>query len=220
MRSSRPGTAAGVVLALLAASTVNAQEDRSQQALARAQGLLRQVSAQKQELESANVRLVAEVDALKKQLSRAEGGLKEASQNLASEQRKAQRTGGTLESTRDRLTRTEERLREVETTLRTTRATLQERERWLADVEGRLAGVESQLGDSERKNIQLYQANIELLELYRGKGAWTAILQREPTGLKNVEIENVLQEYRLKLEDSLTQANRETVRSDTTPDNE
>lgn len=215
MRSSRSGPigrAALALLALHAGSAAFGQEDRSAQALARAQALLRQVSAQKQELEAANARLSAAVDALEQKLTRAEAGLKQTSVNLASEQRKAERTGGALDSTRDRLTRTEEKLRETESILRSTKASLQDTERQVAEVKGRLGQAESQLAESERKNLRLYQANVELLDLYKNKGPWTAMLQREPTGLKNVEIENIVQEYRIKLEDSLTDLNREAGR--------
>lgn len=202
MRSSRPGWQPVAVALLFATGLAGAQEDRSQQALARAQALLRQVSAQKQELETANARLSAEVAALEQKLGRAEAGLKETSANLAAEQRKAERTGGTLDSTRERLNQAEGRLRETDTNLRNTSATLQERERKLAEMESRLAETESRLADSESKNLLLYQANVELLELYRDKGPLAAVLQREPTGLKRVQIENIVEEYRGKLDEA------------------
>ena len=41
----------------------------------------------------------------------------------------------------------------------------------------------------------------ELMTRYHRKGVWDAILQREPvTGLKEVEMQNVLQEYQDKLD--------------------
>lgn len=213
MRSSRAVRLAGVALALLSAAGARAQEDRGQQALARAQALLRQASSQKQELEAANVRLNNELETTKRKLAAAEAALKESSTSLASEQRRALRAGSDLEGARDRLTLTEERLRETEAVLRATRATLQEREQQLAEASGRTAQLEAELADSEHKNLALYQANVELLELYRNKGPITALLQHEPTGLKAVGIENILQEYRLKLDDSLAEANRRTAPS-------
>jgi chromosome segregation ATPase len=197
-----------VAAILLAVGAANAQEDRSQQALARAQALLRQVSAQKQELEGANARLAAEVDALDKKLKRAEAGLKEANAKLEAEQRNTARAAQSLENASGRQARLEERLRETNTTLRSTNAALQEAKREVAGLEGRVAELEGQLAETERKNLDLYQANVELLDLYKKKGAWAAMLQREPSGLKNVQIENTLQEYRLKLQDSLADRNR------------
>jgi chromosome segregation ATPase len=215
MPSSRGKLAAWPVLLMLVSPPVAAQEDASQQALARAQTLLRQVSAQKQQLETANARLSAEVDALQTKLTGAEARLKDTALNLESEQRKATRTTGVLESTQERLTRTEGTLREAIERLRSANTDLQQARREGAELTARLAQAESELADSERKNLQLYQANVELTEMYRNKGVWAAMLQREPTGLKNVEIENVLQEYRLKLEDSLTDSNRDAARNAT-----
>ncbi|MCK6371918.1 MAG: hypothetical protein L6Q83_11475 [Gammaproteobacteria bacterium] len=203
------------MLALLAAAPAGAQEDRSQQALARAQALLRQVSGQKQELETANARLTAEIDALERKLGAAESGLKRTGADLQAEQRKAERVSGALDDNRARLERTEAALREAKTRLNEANEGIRRKDEAIASLEGRLAATEDRLADSERKNLQLYEANVELLALYRNKGAWSALLQREPTGLKNVEIENVLQEYRLKLDDSLTEGNQETLRGGT-----
>ena len=38
------------------------------------------------------------------------------------------------------------------------------------------------------------------------------MLQREPSGLKNAQIESILEEYRVKLDDSLTDDNRDAFR--------
>lgn len=216
MRSSSLVNVVLVVLAvplLCGGTAAFAQQDRNAQALARAQALLRQVSGEKQELEIANARLLAEKDALEQKLARAEGGLKAANASLAVEQRKA----GALESTREQLTQSEARSRATDNSLRAAKAQLREAEARIAEVSGRVAELEGLLADSERKNLQLYRANVELVELYRDKGPLTALLQREPTGLKSVGIENIVQEYRLKLDDSLTDANREALRRGDTP---
>jgi chromosome segregation ATPase len=211
MRSSDAKAAAVFFIFVLVSASVGAQ-DASQQALARAQALLRQVSAQKQQLETDNARLSAEVDALKSKLASAQAQLKQTNLTLESEQRKSARTESMLEDTRERVTRTEGTLREAIERLRTANAELQKAKSEGADLTSRLAETGKELADSERKNLQLYQANVELLEMYRNKGVWTSMLQREPTGVKNVEIENVLQEYRLKLQDSLRDSNRDAAR--------
>jgi chromosome segregation ATPase len=198
----------------LAGSAQGQQAERDQQALARAQALLRQVSSQKQELEATNARLTAELDALQRKLGKAEASLKKTNVDLQVEQRKAERAGGALEDNRERLTRTEEGLRETRQRLQKATADLRQKEADAAALQARLAEVEGNLADSERKNLELYQANVELLELYREKGPWAALLQREPvTGIKGVAIENTLQEYRAKLEQSLTDSNRKALRS-------
>lgn len=72
-----------------------------------------------------------------------------------------------------------------------------------------------ELEDSERKNLDLYRLNVELLEAWHRKGPLTALLQREPvTGIGNVALENVLQEYRHKLDEALRESNRAAAGDD------
>jgi len=205
---------------MLASGPVPAQQaEPTAQALARAQALLRQVSAQKDELEVANARLAAELDDVRQRAARAEAGLNEASLDLDSERRKASRSDESLERTRERLERTEATLREAIERLRATEGELREAGLSRDEFAGRIAVLEAELADSERKNLEMYQANVELMELYRAKGPIKALLQAEPvTGLKSVAIENTLQEYRLKLDDALRDANREAARRLQAPD--
>ena len=211
MRNSSYTVLVTAAACLLVAGKAAAQQDPAQ-ALARAQSLLRQVSAQKQELEVANARMAAELAALEKQADRAEASLKETSLDLESEQRQMARTSQTLERTQERLARTEDNLREAIERLRNTNAELRDTSIAKADLEARLAATEAELADSERKNMDLYLANVELLELYEKKGPFTSIFQREPvTGIKNVQIQNTLQEYQVKLDDSLRDSNRDAI---------
>ena len=53
----------------------------------------------------------------------------------------------------------------------------------------------------EKKNMALYEMNVDILDRYKNKGVLSALLQAEPfTQIKNVEMENILQEYKEKLE--------------------
>lgn len=53
----------------------------------------------------------------------------------------------------------------------------------------------------EANNDELYRIGRELVEWYSHKGAWNAILEAEPfTRMKSVEMENMLENYREKLE--------------------
>ena len=71
------------------------------------------------------------------------------------------------------------------------RNAVQERDTWIADCQS--------------KNEGLYKANGELLDAYRDKGAFAALVQREPvTGIASVKVENAVQEYRFRLEDLRT----------------
>jgi hypothetical protein len=51
----------------------------------------------------------------------------------------------------------------------------------------------------EDKNLKLYGYADEVLGLYKNKGVWAALSQKEPVlGLKEVDVENVVQEYQQK----------------------
>jgi len=207
-----------ILLTLFLSSPLFGQDERSAQALSRAQSLLRQVSAQKQELEVANARMTADLASLEAENKRLQARLKETNLDLESTERKSDRNSQLLELTQERLARTEDTLREGIERLRETSAELFETQRAKAQLEAELAETEAELDDSERKNLKLYEANVELLELYRKKGPVTALFQREPvTGLKSVEIENVLQEYRIKLEDSLRESNQAKLEAGNQP---
>jgi chromosome segregation ATPase len=57
------------------------------------------------------------------------------------------------------------------------------------------------LGVCEQKNLKLYQLNREILGQYHHKGMLGVLTQVEPlTGIESVRMENILQEYRDKLD--------------------
>jgi DNA repair exonuclease SbcCD ATPase subunit len=81
--------------------------------------------------------------------------------------------------------------------------TLAEREQAGKTLEVVLAQEKKERAVCEDKNLKLYQYGQEVLEKYRTKGVWDALAQGEPfTGIKDVEVYNVLQEYRDKLGDN------------------
>jgi DNA repair exonuclease SbcCD ATPase subunit len=51
----------------------------------------------------------------------------------------------------------------------------------------------------EAKNVTLYGYAEEVLQRYKKKGVWASLSQKDPMfGLKEVDVENVVQEYQLK----------------------
>lgn len=90
------------------------------------------------------------------------------------------------------LVKTKESLREIQENLDKTLAEKQTFEASAAD-RGR------QLEQCTIKNTKLYELNGELLQRYARKGVMDAMAKREPfTGLKKVEMENLLQELQDK----------------------
>lgn len=110
----------------------------------------------------------------------------------------------TTKSAQDDLTR---KLAESNTALAAANAKLAEAGKQMAAGQAELAQVRQGLERSktdnavcENKNLKLYSYAQEVLQAYKKKGVWASLSQKDPVlGLKEVDVENVVQEYRLKM---------------------
>ncbi len=69
--------------------------------------------------------------------------------------------------------------------------------------EGDLSSKAGEIKSCETKNGALYQLAVALMEKYRNKGVMSSLMQKEPfTGIEEVKIESLLQEYRDKADAS------------------
>lgn len=179
-------------LALLAGvlpAWAQAPADGAQKALARAQYLLRQQTAEKTALQ-------AQLDELKKQLAAAQQELASARAGAASRQQDLQRKlAASVDAERERARGDAARLAQL-------RRQLQESVANGETLQARLDTQKQNFKLCYANNRKLHDLNLELVELYENKGVVDALRQREPiTGLKRVEVENLVQDYRYKLED-------------------
>ena len=73
-----------------------------------------------------------------------------------------------------------------------------------AQLSTQLAAQTRRADACEEKNAQLYSVTMDLIDRYReNRGAWEKFLLSEPfTGLKSVEVENLLDDMRSKAKDS------------------
>jgi chromosome segregation ATPase len=79
---------------------------------------------------------------------------------------------------------------------------LAERRKAEADLQSSLKATQQKLERSESNNARLALIAEELTERYKNKGVTTSILQAEPfTQIQKVEMENLLAEYRERIED-------------------
>lgn len=93
------------------------------------------------------------------------------------------------------LVKSKESLREIQENLDKTLA-----EKQVAEASATERG--RQLEQCTIKNTKLYELNGELLQRYANKGVMDAMARREPfTGLKRVEMENLLQDFQSKLDE-------------------
>lgn len=179
------------------------------QAAARSQAVLQQLTAERARLQAENAKLVTDRDQLAKDME-------ETKQRLKSSQKDLKRSQVDLETSRDgneglnkrlkgahdRIERSEGRLRDLIAKHKATVQRLGASESKNHELEDLAARQKEQIATLEGKNKKLYQAGIQLMDRYEDKGIVDALLQREPlTQIKDVEVQNVLEEYRNKLDD-------------------
>lgn len=177
-------TASLLLVSLLAILPVSAAED----------------SAQAKKLQQMQRKFAQEKASLEGQLRDASGKLEESGKKADDAAARSAVLGG-------KLRRVEEENRRLSEVLAETRQKL-EAENARLSAEGRklhseLAAQKDSTATCEARSAKLYQYGDELLGLYVSKGAFTGLLQSEPfTGIKRIEVENVYEDYRDKLDQS------------------
>jgi chromosome segregation ATPase len=189
-----------MLLALAMAPAAGAADSdataRMREMLHRAQEALRQAQSDNADLVRAKSDAEQKLDAANKQLEAARG-VSKAEITLRGQVKTAQ---AAQDDVTRKLNETAERLAAANAKLGETARQLTAREAELAQLRQGLEQGKAANASCERKNLQLYSYSQEILDAYRKKGVWGALAQKDPVlGLKNVEIENVVQEYKLKL---------------------
>lgn len=183
--------------------------NREKEALRRAQTQLQQAQGQLSALEQEKAKLGAERDKAVKEAKAVQGRLRKAERSLGEEKTRGEQLSRELEgtkqdlaSTRTRLTDTETRLADTAKTLFQTQQTLARTEADKRGLEGVKVRQEKEIAACEDKNLKLYRTGRELMTRFEQKTCGEILAQKEPfTGLKRVEIENLLEEYRDKLDE-------------------
>lgn len=175
---------------LVAVSTITGSsavfaQSAEQKALARAQYMLRQANAEKAGMQQ-------EITSLKEQLASLE-------QQLEDSKISAKKKQGKLSNALDSW---KEGYEKLQAQYQDTRKELYETDQNLQRMS---VAFQTQTENFELcfdNNNKLYEINKEMLSLYQNKGAVDSFLQKEPfTGLKQVEIENLVQDYQYKMDD-------------------
>jgi len=200
-------------LVALACSAAGQQaNDQAAQALARAQGLLRQLAQEKAALDTELAKLRAENAKLRKDAGANEARLADTEAGLESATRETAGVRASLARTEQRLARTDAKLRDVVARYKAQALKLRDTEAERGELQSRLEATAHELEDAERKNLALYKLNRQILAEFDRVGPWEGLLRKEPfTGLKRVEIENLTQEYEHKLQDQVRDGNLNAV---------
>lgn len=163
---------------------------------------VRRLQQAQRKLEQEKTQLVQEKTALDSQLKEAAGKLDSVRRQAGAAARKAAELEQELAATRTAREALAAKLADAEQRL----AKLSEQQRATEAERKRLDALAAQqkqtISGCEAKNGALHQQGVELLDRYQQKGCFDAALQGEPfTGLKQVAIENFVEDSREKLDE-------------------
>lgn len=170
------------------------QVQQLQQAQQAGQQTQQQLTQEKTALDEQLKKRAGELGGVRKKLSDAERERDELRQKLQAAEQERDAIKARLEETATKLASTEQSQRE-------TRSKLAGSESELVATKSALSAEQGERSRCEANNIALYQHGRELLQAYRDKGVVTSLSHREPLlGLGQVKMENLLEEYRDKLD--------------------
>lgn len=179
-------------LATSAAS--NKDQKKERQALRRMQQQLNEIQQQKSALDQ-------EKTVLEETLKKTHNETESHKRSTASAAAKASRLERDIEAASKETAELRTRLDEAGKRHEELSGQRKQLEQDLKNTTGALAKQNEQRKLCEAHNGELYQIGRELADWYTSKGAMSAILEAEPfTAMKRVEMENLLETYRDKLE--------------------
>jgi chromosome segregation ATPase len=205
MRNSNYPAALAVLIAMAVAASPAFAGDKEREAMRRMQIMQQQFSDEKAALEQTNNSLTQQVGELTKQTD----GVKQRSAQSERQRAALARELGTARSAqaaaRAEVVALQEKLKQMEaaqtTLVAQQKQSTEQDQKQVALAQKAVAQRGQALGVCEQKNLKLYQLNREILTQYRDKSVLGALTQVEPlTGIESVRMENILQEYRDKLD--------------------
>ena len=172
-------------LVLLVWAPQGFSQENMQKALARAQYMLKQMSAEKASLQSQNDTLQSQIKDLNAELEKTKNKAKKDKDKLKNN----------ISSWKTEYEKLKNRFIEISTALRDM---TDEKESYVEKFQKQTQNFDLCYKDNEA----LVGINNKLLQKFEGKGVWGALVQKEPvTGLGKVEMENLVQKYKHKIED-------------------
>ena len=198
-----------VVNLLSPALAADKKSSREREALRRVQQQLSQVQGQVGTLEQEKTKLTEDLNkiqasskAVESEAARLQGEVKASKRQQLSSAKELTLVKEELATTAQRLAETQKTLAETNTKLAETARTLQQTDAEKRSLEAVKVRNEGDLNSCERKNVALYQLGRSLMDRFEHKTCGEILAQKDPfTGLKRVETENLLEEYRDKLDD-------------------
>lgn len=201
-----------VMTTLLLAASLPAQAEAvrrpaSGAAGAQVQALLQQISAERDALK-------ADAARMKTDLEKAQQAHDTAQAKVASAEQETARLREALAAFQAQNDTLRARLGEAQTAIGGLRSEQAAASAALAQAHTRGEALDGDLAQCRARadtlvghNLRLFEIGNDLLDRFERKGVWSALRAAEPfTGLKRVELENIVQDYRFALEDQRVDA--------------
>lgn len=148
-------------------------------------------------LEQENSQLVQEKSQLEGQLNHAKQSIELANRKGSSLDKALKVAESDKAELAEKLVKTEQKLAETAETLRLIQETKNQ-------LDANLSTRNQELSACTTKNESLHRLGVELIKQYQEKSCLSSVLQKEPlTQLKSAEVENMVDEYREKLDQEL-----------------
>lgn len=205
---------AAILLALAVALPAGAQDkkpDPAREALRRMQVEQRKLEQEKSRLSDEKAAAEVQVKAVSAKAEAARRQAAEAAKKLAALEQDLAAVQAERDALTTKLAESEQQLAKISEQHRATEAERLRLDGVRVRLEASVAGQKQTIGVCEDRNARLHAVGLDLLEKYRTKGCFDSALQNEPfTGLRQVEIENAIEDGRDKLDELRIEAtNRE-----------
>lgn len=185
-----------------------AKESREKQMLRRLQQQMQQIDQTRAVAEQEKAAALAAKETAERELDKILSDTASTKRQLAGErstrsrmERELQAAHTERDALKVRLADTEKQLADSVAVQRATAQTLAQIESEKKQTTTRLSGKEEDLNVCKNHNDKLYVISREMMQKYRDKSCRDALAQAEPfTGLKKVEVENLLETWRDRLD--------------------
>ncbi len=191
-----------LLLAGVAPAQAASKKDPAKEALRRVQLELRQAQDQKVVLEQDKAGLAQELEVMKKKSGELTTSAARANHGKAVLEKEVETSRQDKTKLSEELDRLRKELADSQSAERETRSNLKQETNQKQRLEQNLSARGKALEVCETKNKMLYQYHVELINRAQNRGSLGALLEAEPVlGFKRVQIENLLEEYRDKLDE-------------------
>ena len=200
---SLPLTLLALLLLLPAYGHAERRANNGDQALKRMQYMLKQLQQNNQALEDEKKKLDKELTQAKQDLDKRQQEIDRKKASIERFQLSNESLNKRIAHLDSRNAKTVERLKELIGKYRDLVLLVRELKASQQSDAATISSREHRIDMLEKKNLALYRLNQQLMLKYRDKGLLATLEQHEPfTGIKKVEMENLLQEFRLRNENN------------------